>query len=99
MVVTDMEGGSESVGTARCAVTVAAAGGAIVGSAIFEQGCRAQVNTQGRVVRHGHEARQTVMEKTERLETVAFHKRIHSRMPEMAQRARECCRGGRTDEL
>src|SRR5215510_583388 len=97
MVIADMEGSGEGVGTARRAVTVAASVGAVVGSAIFEQGRGAQVNAQGRVVRLGHEAWQPGREKTVRLEAVAFHQRIHGRMSEMAQRTRERRRRGRTD--
>src|SRR5262245_38022481 len=99
MVVTDMQGGGEGIGTARRAVAVAASVGAVVGSAVFEQGRGAQVNAQGRVVRLSHEAWQAVMEETKSLEAVAFHQRIHGRMPEMAQRARKCRRRGRTYQL
>src|SRR5262245_3107665 len=97
MVIADMQSRGEGVGTARRTVSVAAAVGAVVGSAVFEQGRSTQVNAQGRVVRLGQEARQAVMEETEGLETVAFHQRIHGRMPEMAQRARERRRRSRTD--
>jgi hypothetical protein len=84
MVVVDMQGRGEGVGTTRCAVTVAASIGTVVGSTVFEQGRSAQVNAQGRVVRLGHEARQIVMEEAERLEAVAFYQWIHGRVPEMA---------------
>src|SRR5262245_44080165 len=99
MVIADMQGSGKGVGTTRCAVTVAASVGAIVGSTVFKQGCSAQVNTQGRVVRLSHEARQTVMEKPERLEAVAFHQRVHGGMPEMAQRTRKPRGRGRTHQL
>src|SRR5438270_7569101 len=99
MMVADMEGCSEGVGIARRAIPVATSVGAVVGSAIFEQGCSAQVNTQGRVVRLGHETRQAVMEEAERLETVAFHEWIHGRMPEMAQRPRKACGRSRTHQF
>ena len=89
MVIADMQGGGEGVGTARGAVTVATAVNAVVSSAIFEQGGGAQVNAQGSVVRLGHEARQSAVEEPEGLETVAFDKRIHGRVPEIAQRARK----------